>query len=227
MRWRQGHHRALVVLAALTAGLLVRPGRAEDKPDFARWEKDIAAFERRDMDRPPPKNAIVFVGSSSIVKWDLAKSFPGVEAINRGFGGSQLTDSAHFVPRIVTKYEPRLVVLYAGDNDLAAGKTPEQVADDFRAFVQAVRKELPKTRIVYLSIKLSIARWKLADKIRQAGALIEASCKQDEGVQYVDVATPLLGQDGKPRPELFAKDGLHLNEKGYEVWAAVLKPYLK
>jgi lysophospholipase L1-like esterase len=223
MRWRQGNALALAVLALL----FIPPAGAEDKPDFSRWEKAIAAFERRDGEKPPPKDAIVFVGSSSIVKWDLAKSFPGVEAINRGFGGSQLADSVHFAPRIVTKYEPRLVVLYAGDNDLAAGKTPEQVADDFRAFVQAVRKDLPKTRIVYLSIKLSIARWKLADKIRQADALIEAVCKQGDGLQYVDVATPLLGEDGKPRAELFAPDGLHLNEKGYEVWASVVKPHLK
>jgi lysophospholipase L1-like esterase len=215
---------ALVVLAA---GLLVRPGRADDQPKFAKWEKDIAAFEKRDQEKPPPKNGIVFVGSSSIRLWDLAKSFPGVNALNRGFGGSQLVDSVHFASRIVTKYEPRLVVLYAGDNDLAGGKSPEQVLADFQAFVTTVQKESPNTRIVYLSIKGSIARWKLIDKIRQTNVRIEDYCKQDERLRYVDVATPLLGTDGKPRAELFRKDGLHLNDMGYEVWAAAVKPHLK
>jgi lysophospholipase L1-like esterase len=215
-------------LPLVTAFLLASPGlRAADPTDPARWEKDIAAFEQRDREKPPPKNAVVFVGSSSIRLWELAKSFPDVETINRGFGGSQLADSVHFAPRIVLKYEPRLVVLYAGDNDLAAGKTPEQVADDFRAFAATVHKGLPRTRIVYLSIKPSIRRWKLVDKGRRANDLIQAACKQDEGLLYVDVGTPLLGADGKPRPELFREDGLHLNDKGYEVWGSALKPYLK
>ena len=220
----------LLCCPGLHAGQANDPAPAkggEPQPDFGRWEKEIAAFEQRDREKPPPKNAVVFVGSSSIRLWDVAKSFPGVETINRGFGGSQLADSAHFAPRIVVKYEPRLVVLYAGDNDLAAGKTPEQVADDFRAFVAAVHKDLPKTRIIFLSIKPSIQRWKLVGRGRQANALVEAICKQDEGLLYQDVGTPLLGEDGKPRPELFRQDGLHLNDTGYEVWAAVLKPYLK
>jgi len=214
-------------LIVLTAGVFLPRTRAEDKPDFARWEKEIAAFERRDREQPPPKNALLFVGSSSIRLWDLSKSFPGVAAINRGFGGSQLADAVHFAPRIVLKYEPRMVVLYAGDNDIAAGKTPEQVHADFQAFVRTVHKELPKIRIAYISIKPSLRRWHLIDSIRQANALIEAECKKDKRLLYLDVVAPMLGGDGKPRPELFAKDGLHLNEKGYALWAALLKPHLK
>jgi lysophospholipase L1-like esterase len=219
--------RALLGLLVLTAGLLVRQGRAEDRPDFARWEKEVAAFEQQDKDSPPPEHAVLFVGSSSIRRWDLAKSFPDLGVINRGFGGSQLADAVHFAPRLVLKHEPRLVVLYAGDNDIAAGKTPEQVAGDFEAFVRVVHDKLPKTRIAFLSIKPSIQRWQLVDKMRKANALIEARCKQDERLLYIDVATLLLGDDGKPRPELFAKDGLHLNDKGYALWASVLTPHLK
>jgi len=214
----------LAVLVALTAG---RHGGADDKAEFARWEKDIAAFEKSDREAPPPKNGIVFVGSSSIRRWDLAKSFRGVAALNRGFGGSHLADAVHFAPRIVLKHEPRLVVLYAGDNDIAAGKMPERVAADFRAFVAAVHDKLPKTRIVYLAIKSSLLRWKLIDKIRQANALIEAECKKNDRLLYLDVATPMLGDDGKPRPELFVADGLHLSAKGYELWAKLLKPHLE
>jgi lysophospholipase L1-like esterase len=208
------------------AGLPVGPVRTQDKPDFARWEKEIAAFERQDRERPPPPGAVLFVGSSSIRLWDLPKSFPGVAVINRGFGGSQLADAVHFVPRIVLRYRPRVVVLYAGDNDTAAGKGPRQVADDFRAFARAVHKELPGTRIVYVSIKPSPQRWPLWDRMRKANELIEAACKQDERLTFVDVARAMLGKDAKPRPELFAKDGLHLKEKGYALWATALKPHL-
>ena len=216
-----------VVLVLAAAGLFAGAGRAQDKPNFARWEKAIAAFEQQDQEKPPPPDAVLFVGSSSIRLWDVAKSFPGVATVNRGFGGSQLADSIHFAPRIVLKHKPRVVVLYAGDNDLAAGKTPEQVAADFRAFARVVHEALPRTRVVFIAIKPSLARWKLWDKVQQANALIAAQCQQDERLVYVDVAKPMLGADGKPRSELFVKDGLHLSAEGYAVWTAVLKPHLK
>lgn len=200
---------------------------AKEKQDFSRWEKDIAAFEKRDKEKTPPKNAVVFVGSSSIRLWNLPKSFPHLSAINRGFGGSQMGDVLHFTPRLVLKYDPRLVVLYAGDNDIAAGKTPERVHADFQAFVKTVHEQFPKVRIVFICIKPSVRRWALIDKIRKANALIEAECKKDNRLVYLDIATPMLGDDGKPRGELFAKDGLHMNVKGYAVWAERLKPYLE
>jgi cephalosporin-C deacetylase-like acetyl esterase/lysophospholipase L1-like esterase len=217
---------ALAGLLMGTATPFAPECRAEERPQSARWEKEIAAFEQKELSSPPPKNAILFVGSSSIRLWDLGKSFPGLDVINRGFGGSQLADSVYYAPRIVLKYAPRMVILYAGDNDIAAGKKPEQVAEDFRTFVKIVHKDLPTTRIVFLSIKPSILRWKLFEKMSTANRLIEAMCKQDERLLYVDVGTPLLGKDGKPRPELFRKDGLHLNDKGYEVWASVLRPII-
>jgi lysophospholipase L1-like esterase len=204
-----------------------QPCRADDAPDFSRWEKDIAAFEKRDADAPPPRDAALFAGSSSIRLWDLKKSFPDLDVINRGFGGSQIADSTQFAPRIILKSRPRVIVFYAGDNDIAAGKTPGQVSDDFRAFADLVHRELPKTRIVFISIKPSPARREMADRQKKANGLIEAYCKGNDYLAYLDVATPMLGDDGKPREELFGKDGLHLNEKGYALWASLLKPCLK
>jgi len=200
---------------------------AEQKQDFSRWDKDIAAFEKRDREKEPPKNPIVFVGSSSIRLWDLSKSFPRLPALNRGFGGSHMADVAHFAPRIVLKFEPLLIVLYAGDNDIAAGKTPERVRADFQAFVKTVHEKLPKVRIVFICIKPSLLRWASIDKIRKANTLVESECKKDDRLVYLDIATPMLGDDGKPRRELFANDGLHLNAKGYALWAERLKPYLE
>lgn len=215
----------LISFLALLTGASLRAD-AEQKQDFSRWEKDIAAFEKRDKEKAPPKNPIVFAGSSSIRLWDLAKSFPHLPAVNRGFGGSQMADVVHFAPRIVLKYDPRLIVLYAGDNDLAAGKTPERVQAGFQALVKTVHEKLPKARIVFICIKPSLRRWALIDKIRKANALIEAECKKDDRLVYLDIATPMLGDDGKPRRELFANDGLHLNANGYAVWTERLKPYL-
>jgi outer membrane protein assembly factor BamB/lysophospholipase L1-like esterase len=217
------HYLAVASLALLPS---VRQSWADDKQDFIRWEKDIAAFEMKDKENPPPKNAVLFAGSSSIRLWDLKESFPDLEAINRGFGGSQIGDSTHFAPRIILKTEPRIIVLYAGDNDLAAGKTPEQVSEDFQAFAQLIHKELPTTKIIFIAIKPSPARWQLADKQKNANDLIEAYCKKHDGLAYLDMVKPMLGEDGKPRKELFVKDGLHLNEKGYELWASLLKSFL-
>ena len=154
------------VLVAFLASFAVFSllAETEEKDNFSRWEKDIAAFEKRDRDKAPPKNPIVFVGSSSIRLWDLSKSFPHLTAINRGFGGSHMADAAHFAPRIVLIYDPRLIVLYAGDNDIAAGKTPERVRDDFQAFVKTVHAKLPKVRIVFICIKPSLRRWASIDK---------------------------------------------------------------
>jgi lysophospholipase L1-like esterase len=218
--------RFLVLLAVLLpVAFLSSRGIGDDKP--SRWEKEVAAFEKQDNDKPFAKGGVVFVGSSSIRMWKLDKSFPGADSLNRGFGGSHIIDSVELAPRLVLKHQPRLVVVYAGDNDLGGGKTPEKVLADFKAFVAVVHKELPKTRIAFISVKPSIARWKLVDKIKQANALIQAECKKDERLVYVNVFTPMLGEDGKPRPELFLKDGLHMNEKGYEIWAGLVKPLLE
>jgi lysophospholipase L1-like esterase len=227
-RQRAGVFRlAFLGLSLWTAGLFVQPARADDKPAPSPWEKEVAAFEKQDREKPPPKSPIVFVGSSSIQLWDLAKSFPGMKVINRGIGGSKIIDAVRLAPQIVLKYEPRLIVFYAGDNDIAFGRSPDQVADDFRTFVEVVHKELPKTKIVFLSIKPSVRRWHLWEKMQKANSLIEEECKNDQHLKYVDVAKPMLDDDGKPRPELFGGDGLHLNAKGYKVWAAVVAPLLK
>jgi lysophospholipase L1-like esterase len=211
----------LLILAALL-------GSASDAaaPDNGPWEKEIRAFEKRDRQQPPPEGAVLFVGSSSIRLWNLSDSFPGVATINRGFGGSQLADSVQFAERIVIPYRPKLIVVYAGDNDIAAGKTPAQVAADFKHFVGKVRPALPETPIAFLSIKPSIKRWALVDRIRATNRLIEQYAADGDQLRYVDVFTPMLGADGLPRKELFREDGLHLNAEGYKLWAETLRPVL-
>lgn len=192
-----------------------------------RWEADMAKFAAQDRERPASKGGVVFVGSSSIRMWDLDESFPKLDALNRGFGGSETADSVKHVDLLVLRHKPRIVVLYAGDNDISNGKTPEQVAKDFDAFAAAVHTALPETKILYIAIKPSVARWKLADQMRDANRRIEATCKKNEHCEFIDVWPPMLGDDGKPKVELFVKDGLHLSDAGYAIWTKLLKPHLQ
>jgi len=132
----------------------------------------------------------------------------------------------HFAGRIVHPYQPRQIVMYAGDNDVASGKSPEAVLADFQTFVKVVHAKLPKTRIAFIAIKPSIARWKLSGKMAQANALVHGVCAKDKRLDFIDIWQSMLGQDGKPKPNLFVKDGLHLNANGYALWTSIVKPYL-
>lgn len=202
------------------------PGDSPSAVEESRWEKAIQAFEEQDAENAPPKGEIVFIGSSSIRMWKTDADFPEFTIINRGFGGSQTADSVEFAERIAISYAPRLVVLYAGDNDIAAGKSPEEVFQDTKAFFARIHNDLPETRIAYVAIKPSLARWNLVDKMRAANALVRAHTETDSRLQFVDIDTPMLGDDGKPRAELFLDDGLHLNREGYDLWNSIIRPYL-
>jgi lysophospholipase L1-like esterase len=199
---------------------------AADPAQPDKWEATIKKFEEADAKAQPAPGGIVFVGSSSIRLWRLSEGFPDLPVINRGFGGSQLADSVRYADRIVTPYRPRVVVLYAGDNDIAAGKSPETIRDDYRNFVAAVRAKLPCTKIVFISIKPSPSRWKLADKAREANRLIREDQRCDRCQSFVDVWPDMLGADGQPRAELFVADKLHLSPAGYEIWTKLLRPCL-
>jgi lysophospholipase L1-like esterase len=195
--------------------------------DPAAWKDELQAFAKLDADKMPPPGAVLFVGSSSIRLWDLAKSFPELVAINRGFGGSQICDSTLRANELVVKYKPRLIVFYAGDNDVNSGKSAEQVHVDFTAFVAKVRKSLPKTPIVCISIKPSIARWDQRETQREANRRIAADCEKDETLEFVDVWPVMLGEDGEPKQEIFQSDRLHMNDEGYKLWVELLGPIVR
>lgn len=213
--------RLFVLLLVLAVG-----GQLAAAPEY--WAKDIAALTAHDATNPPPAGGVVFVGSSSIRLWKtLAGDFPHVATINRGFGGSELADSVFYADRIVLPYQPRLVVLFAGTNDLWKGKTPETVLADFQAFHAKLHAALPATRLIYLSITLAPSRARIHDAMRTANRLIAADCATDPRCTFVDINPPMLGASGGARPELFVDDQLHLNRDGYAIWAKVLAPYLQ
>lgn len=211
---------------ALSITLLFAPLVSFATPE--KWSKAIDELTRTDREHPPAPGGVVFVGSSSIVNWkDVAKDFPGVGAINRGFGGSELADSAFYADRVVIPYRPRAVVLYAGDNDLAAGKTPGTVIADFHTFVTKVHDALPDARIVYIAIKPSPSRWNLHEKIEQVNQGIAQACSRESYLRFVDIYTPMLNAKGEPRPELFREDQLHMNDAGYALWRPLLAAQLQ
>jgi len=218
----------LVLLSGSLVALRAAEPAATPKPhDFAKWEKAVAAFEEKDKTNPPPKGGVLFVGSSTIVRWKtLAEDFPEFKVINRGFGGNEIVDSTHFAERIIFPYEPKMICLRAGGNDLWAGKSPEQVFQDFKDFVGNVHEKLPNTKIVFISLSPSIARWKQLDKEKATNALIEAYIKTVPNVKFVDTWSVPLGADGMPRPEVFVEDKLHFNAEGYKLLVAKVRPQL-
>lgn len=202
------------------------PAEAPKQPPSTRWEEVIARFEQEDLLNPPPGNPVLFIGSSSARKWDLPKYFPAINAINRGFGGSEIADSLYFADRIVLPYRPRLIIFYAGDNDIARGKTPASVAADFLAFAKKIQGALPNTKILFVAIKPSPSRWKHWPRMKQANDRIAAFCAKSDQLIFIDTAEQMIGTDGKPRKEFFERDGLHLSHRGYLAWSTLVQPHL-
>lgn len=208
--------------AVFATGLAPLPAAPE------RWAAEIDRLTAMDAGQTPDRDAVVFIGSSSIRLWQsLAQDFPGIKTINRGFGGSELADSVHYAARLVIPWHPRAVVLYAGDNDLWAGKSPETVAADFAAFHATVRTALPGARLIFLSIKPSPARVRVWPAAQKANELVAAACAADPLCRFVDVGSTLLDAAGHSRPELYLADQLHLNPAGYALWTKVLAPHLQ
>jgi hypothetical protein len=215
---------ACVPLLLVTSSTLTAQNRTPPQPDPSRYEEAIRSFEVWDSKNSVPENAVLFVGSSSIRLWATRDCFPRFPVINRGFGGSHVSDVNHFADRIVLPYKPKVIVFYAGDNDIEAGKSPQRVFDDYRRFVSLVHAELPKTRVIFIPIKPSLSRWVLWPQMKEANAMIRGFSEKDDRLFFADTAAPMLGRDGQPRADLFVEDGLHLNAKGYKLWTGVLMP---
>ena len=204
---------------------LAAPSRSSAQapdPDPARFAEAIARFAAWDRQNSSPERAVLFVGSSSIVGWPTAERFPGLPVINRGFGGSQISDVNHYVEQTVLKYAPDLVVFYAGNNDVEAGKSPQQVLEDYQQFVATVLARKSDTRIIYISIHPSVARWARWPKMNETNELIRAWSATNPRLHYVDISRPMLGGEGPPPAGLFVQDGLHMTPAGYDIWTPIV-----
>jgi lysophospholipase L1-like esterase len=199
---------------------------AQQNPPFF---NEIEAFKKEDIVNPPPKNAILFVGSSSFKGWtNVQSSFPGYTIINRGFGGSSLPDAIRYAPDIILPYQPKQVVIYCGENDFAAdGVTAEIVFDRFKTLFDIVRTGLPKAHVLFVSFKPSPSRLKFMPEMVKANGLIKDYLKGKRRTDFVDVYSKMLLADGTPMPDIFKSDRLHMTDAGYAIWQKALKPYLK
>jgi lysophospholipase L1-like esterase len=195
--------------------------------DFAKWEKEVAAYEAADRQSPPPRGGILFIGSSTIRRWKtLADDFPGHKVINRGFGGTEIVDSTHFADRLIFPHEPRQIFLRAGGNDIHAGRPPREVAADFVEFVRVVHARLPRTEINFIALSPAPARWSEGDKNRELNRLVREAALEMPRVGFVDAYDITLTPDGRPRPELFVEDRLHFNPEGYKLLTERVRPFL-
>jgi len=223
-------YRTLWILAALSAstllGSLSSSLRADTTPPHP-FEKAIVAFELADKATPPPQNAILFVGDSQFTRWKtIHEDLPGYTLINRGFGGSKMSDLLYYVDRVVIPYHPRMIVINEGGNDLHGGRTPELLLADIQAFVAKVHAALPDTPILISSLTPSPARWSEVDVRKHANQIIKDYLATQKNVQFIDLFDAYLGPDGKPPEELFVADHLHHSEAGYQVRVRLTRPFL-
>lgn len=215
---------AHVTILTLILLLLTPPVNKEHQ----RFSSEIAKRESLYAGRTDLQEGVVFTGSSSIVNWKtLKKDFPGLPVANMGFGGSTMADAVTFVERTTIAFKPKTVVLYAGDNDLKQGLSVKSVVDSFKMFVNIIRQTNPKTKFIFISVKPSLARENLLPLIRDVNNQIASYAKNVKGVAFADVFTPMLDNVGRPRPELFVADGLHMTPKGYELWTDIIYPVVR
>jgi lysophospholipase L1-like esterase len=197
------------------------------EPDPARFQTEIDLFMEWDQKNSYPAPAILFIGSSSIRMWPTHLAFPDFPIINRGFGGAQTSDILYFYKQVVQPYEARVIVLYAGDNDIADGKTAIKVFGDYYELVNLILQDKPSAKIVYLPVKPSPSRFSLWKEMNKLNVMIQEFNLKNPRLFYVDVASAMLDSTGVPDKKYFIEDLLHLNEKGYQVWQMILAPRLR
>lgn len=194
-----------------------------------RFLGEIEKIETRDAETLPPTSGLLFIGSSTIKLWKLDESYPNLPVINHGFGGSYISDSVYFFDRLVTPVKPRQIVMYAGGNDIASGKTPAEVCRDFERFAALARKNLPETRLLYIATAPNPLRWSFVDKTRAANRLIESSIAAMNSplYEFLEIEDKLLNAAGETQPKLYRDDRLHLSDAGYKILSAAVLPRLK
>jgi lysophospholipase L1-like esterase len=218
------HLKEAFLILGMIAGMV--PSMAQSGPE--RWESTIRQFEQQDSIDPLPSGAILFVGSSSIAKWqDVADYFPDWRVLNRGFGGSEFSDLLHYADRVIYPYRPAKVFIYEGDNDMANGESPQQILGEAKQLRSKIRKALGDTPVVFISPKPSVARWNLKEQYEALNTLLKEYADQEKNTEFADVWTPALDENGRVFSHIFVEDSLHMNAAGYRIWQKALAPYLE
>jgi len=191
---------------------------------------EVRQFSKSDSLQTPPIHPILFIGSSSFTYWkDVQDYFPGRTILNRAFGGSSLTHLVLYANEVIFRYKPKQIVIYCGENDLAGSDqvTADTVVARFTTLFLMIREKLPKTPIVYLSMKPSPSRRKYLPAMQEGNRNIRSFLAQQSNTAFLDVYSAMLSADGTIRPEIFTADSLHMNKKGYALWQPLLEPLLR
>lgn len=214
------------MLATLLVAGVINAQELVKRPDPKRFAKETEKFGKQDVESPRKKGGIVFTGSSSVRLWKTMEAFPDLPVLNLGFGGSVANDLVVYFDKVVTPYEPKILVVYTGSNDLNAKLTVEEALADYIKFLEMVHEKFPATKVIVNSVKTSLKRWDQYESVKKLNVALESWCQGRERIRWVDGTSHQLGGDGKPRAEIFREDLLHLNDKGYAEWNAIISPIL-
>lgn len=217
-----GLKRLLFLIGLLVVGLL---SKAQQLPYYA----DIQAFKKQDSVQTPPQHPILLIGSSSFTKWqDVQSYFPGYVIVNRGFGGSTLLDVIRYADDIIFPYQPKQILIYCGENDLASSDavTAEMVVDRFKVLYGIIRVKLPNTPVAFISLKPSPSRQHLMAKMEAVNKDVKKYLKDKPYTAFIDVYHAMLTKQGQPISNIFIEDNLHMNAQGYAIWKKIIEPYL-
>jgi len=216
-----------LVLCLVFWNVLVFTALSQNTPEV-QWGKSIAGFAKQDSVSMPQKDGILLLGSSSFTIWkDIQDYFPGRNIINRGFGGSQMSDVLYFKDRLILPYHPKHLVIYEGENDIASGEKPDSILSELIQLVTWTRHQIPGIRISLISMKPSPSRWKIRAHMLEMNTLLKQFASQSENIDFINIWDVLLGPDGKPIKENYLQDSLHLNANGYKIWQKAMNPFLK
>lgn len=212
----------------LAATFLFISAIADAQDQKAPFYNEIKTIKKNDSLSFPLENSILFVGSSSLKLWkDLEQTFKQYQVLNRGFGGSTLTDAIYYADDIIYPYNPKQIVIYSGENDIAGGASPEVTLDRFKMLFSLIRKRMPEVPVAFISIKPSVSRSKLSPQFKEANKLIKDYLSKQTATDYIDVFSAMLNDEGEPMNDIFIKDNLHMNQKGYKIWIQEIRPYLE
>lgn len=225
-RWAQAM-KLIASFAILSAAFAAGAAAAPVAPSIDPFAAEIAKFERGNIGLQATSTGTLFIGSSSVRLWTQVDEFPVNNAINRGFGGATTTDVLRHYPALIGKFRPSSIIVYVGENDIAAGREPEAVTSKVLTLLDKLRADFPGVHIAYLSIKPSPARWRLWPKMEAANAMIKARSSGGEKFDFLDVGTTLLAKTGDPEKTCFGPDGLHMSSVGYDRWNALVTSYLR
>ena len=214
-------------MLALAGVWVATQARAQSPELAAKFERQVSEYQAADRATPPPRHAILFAGDSQFYRWKtIHEDLPGYTLINRGIDSFQFRDLIHYVDRLVIPYAPRLIVLHVGGNDVHNGRTPAQVLEDFRTFVQRVRAKQPGVRIIWSSITPGPGRWDEAPQRRETNRVMREYIATQPDLGYVDLWNAMLTPDGKPREDIWVEDGVHPNHAGYLIRVQLTRPFL-